>query len=503
MIPRFVAKLKTAPRGCLNQLSRRSELPPSLTKLINVLTSANTVALRLSPTEPAIKYVVKLENLLSYALQCIRKFHGVSANGGVYEALGRVRRLLTVSVRMATPLIEAMEDTLSDSEDEDGTDKKSGCEENDSESESGIDSESESGTESESGSDESDEECEAEEDKSHMATEKTITQCSPQHPSYKRKSDLREQLSEFLWNARREVERRQQCALNGTRKQGLKSKESTPTQVRTNLAKCCKALSASKLSSMVKSSDLVTLVSPTKKVLFSTTVSVIPPAKVANSSTSPLCPIAAAKPIPMTQPEPTDELVKSFDSFFDNSLYKFAKTMGEISEQFSRSSVCESTFASHPKTTATDLPHKQLRDGSVTFVLYASRLTKVIEERKKTGEQLFKTNLCTGQVEVRKSTSPIRESKLTPILSSNGILLSSVKLFAEKMHQAMLSNRVILTAKRCGRSRSTTRFSTIAKKPIIDVVKIEIAPAEAPKPLQRKVKLQHITAIASEIYNIV
>ena len=486
MIPRFVAKLKKAPRGCLNQLSRRSELPSSLNKLINILTSANAVALRLSPIEPAIEHVVKLENLLSYALQCVKKFHGIRASGGVYEALGRVRRLLTVSVRMATPLIEAMEETLSDSEDEDegGTDEESDCEESDDKSESGTDSESESDESDESDESESDEESEAEEDKSHMATEETRTQRTPQQSSDGCSSDLKKQLSAFLWNARREVERRQQCALNGTRKQGFKNKESTLTQVRANLAKCSKTQSASKLSSMVKSSDLVTFVRPAK---ISTAVSVIPPAKEANSNASPLCPITAARPIPTTQPEPTDELVESFDSMFDSNLYKFAKTMGEISEQFSRSSVCESASASHPRITATELPHKQLRDGSVKFVLYASRLTKVIEERKKSGEPLFQTNLCTGQVEVRKSTSPIRKSQLTPILSSNDILLSSAKLFAEKMHQAMLSNRVILTAKRCRRSQSTTHFSTIAKKPI----KFEIASAEVPKPLQRKVRLQH------------
>ena len=139
-----------------------------------------------------------------------------------------------------------------------------------------------------------------------------------------------------------------------------------------------------------------------------------------------------------------EDLAESFDKSFRENKYTIFKSVHSIAEKLSKASMTVSTKVdtSCPRNCKEPTSHKVLTDGSVKFTLFASRLTSILEERKKSGQSLIFLNLSNigcvkDTADSKKTTSPLKTGRLTALVQNKEAVCLSAKLFADRLRQSI------------------------------------------------------------------
>ena len=139
-----------------------------------------------------------------------------------------------------------------------------------------------------------------------------------------------------------------------------------------------------------------------------------------------------------------EDLAESFDKSFRENKYTIFKSVHSVAEKLSNSSMTfnANVDTSCPHNTEAPTSHKVLTDGHVKFTLYASRLTSVLEERKKNGQSLISLDLSNighakDTAHSKKTTSPLKTGRLTVLVQNKEVVRSSAKLFADRIRQSI------------------------------------------------------------------
>ena len=456
-------ELKECTRSCLMHFSAHYQLPPELDGLLSALNRARVVAIKMSPKQPKIEHAETLAKLLSEAFSLAQRFHGVRVCNDVYARVSRVKRHLAPGARMAGALVRAVEETVSNSEDE-----------SDNESESVTESESDSRESSSKDEEDSIEESDAEDPSfaksceiqciaPEMAKHDTPVTCNGskitvelpfliqsvkkivQHPdsSCARNpeacnADMRGELGQlFLKMSQEEEDKLYESLLTSSKVKSTRKahtnafkrrKSQIHSQIKANFTKCSKTLTASNISSLM--GNLVKTVkslSTTNRATVNTSISQSHTVVTMKSQQSKL-----------VQPTMcTEKLAEDLNTSLSSVSYEHSKSMCHISEQLSRSSMDTSVFSSAVPKNGEDL-----KDGSVKFILCYSPLTAALEQREKNCQTLVSQRLiqssCTGReeaVEDKKIVNPIKESRLTSVVKDDDTVQYYAKVFAEKMQQ--------------------------------------------------------------------
>ena len=514
MVPRFVNKLKLCTRSCLMLFSSKNELPTELDKLLNILNRARVVSIKMNSNQPTIERADKLEELMSEALFHARKFRGVNVGRDVYARVDRMKRLMTPGVGMARALIRALEDTISDSEDD--SDNEDDLTDSDSDSEgSSSNEETDSEDDLETGEEEmvSDlnnpshtmqctvpsvstgkliaklplnsqvqapmvEHVQQDISVSQEKTQPIVMPYAPPRRPEDCKTKLSRDLSKLLWETRRKiVDKQAKGHLNFTRKnctQGFKNQRS---HIHCQLKARFSTSGSKKLS--VTSGSITSLIGD----LVKTTKSFPSASKPRINTSMFLCPQSQSTEKPkgtyaeiksvISEVSKQVQPIMSTEDLANNSSssvkYELSKSMKDISEQLSRSSISDtvSTYSSNVGNNAFGAKDIKLKDGPVKFSLRSSPLTAVLEQRKK-GQCLvlpsFIQNCSTGQLEAGedRKINPIKGSRLTALVKDEATVHHHAKNFANKMQQTLshqlraagnippirqMPGRVILTAR--------------------------------------------------------
>ena len=524
MVPRFVNKLKLCTRSCLMLFSSKNELPTELDKLLNILNRARVVSIKMNSNQPTIERADKLEELMSEALFYARKFRGVKVGRDVYARVDRMKRLMTPGVGMARALIRALEDTISDSEDD--SDNEDDLTDSDSDSEGSSSNEE---TDSEDDLETGEEEMVSDLNNpfhtmhctvpcvstgkliaklplnsqvqapmvEHVQQDISVSQektqpivmpyAPPRHPE-DCKTKLSRDLSKLLWETRRKiVDKQAKGLLNLTRKNCTQGFKNQGSHIHCQLKARFSNSGSKKLS--VTSGNITSLMGDLVK-----TTKSFPSANKPQINTSMfLCPqsqstekpkgtYAEIKSVILEVSKQVQPIMSTEDLANNSSSSELSKSMKDISEQLSRSSISDtvSTYSSNVGNNAFGAKDIKLKDGPVKFSLRSSPLTAVLEQRKK-GQCLvlpsFTQNCSTGQLEAGedRKINPIKESRLTALVKDEATVHHHANNFADKMQQTLshqliaagnippvrqMPGRVILTARKKSLYVKTKLLST-------------------------------------------
>ena len=489
------------------------QLPPEVDGLLSALNQARLVAIKMSPKQPKIEHVERLEKLLTGAFSLARKFHGIQVCNDVYSRVSRVKRHLAPGARKAGALVRAIEEALSVSEDESDesesqnipADNEPDSEESSSDDEGNSDEESDTELDTEDPSFAKNCEIECISDTSELGKHagspvtcsgskvtvelpflfqavKNIVQ--PQHPNSScagnlekcTVADMKGELGNlFLKMSQEEEDKLYEGLLKSakssttcrkTHSNGFKKKKSQiHSQIKSTFKKCSKTLTTSNLASMM--GDLVNIktVNSLPKATINTGYSQSHVTQPSNGNMTSQKSVAKVKPV--------EELAEDMTTSFSSVSYEHAKSMNHISEQMSRSSMSTSASSSESAMTKNGVA---LKDGPVKFILRSSPLTAVLEQKKKNGQTLMfpsfiESCISTGQKET-KTRNPIKESRLTAIVKNVDTVQYYAKVFAEKMQQT-LSNQLndnIPSVEQKEADKNKRRFNPIKESRLTAVV---------------------------------